>query len=34
MLTWYGVTVFALMTPEIIISAFILNRVAQKSIQY
>ena len=34
MLTWYGVTVFALMTPEIIISAFILNRVAQKSILY
>ena len=34
MLTWYGVTVFALMTPEIIISAFILNRVAQKNIQY
>ena len=30
MLIWYGVTVFALMTPEIIISAFILNRLAQK----
>lgn len=32
MLTWYGVSVFALMTPEIIISAFILNRLAQKQI--
>ena len=32
MLTWYGVSVFALMTPEIIISAFIFNRLAQKPI--
>ena len=30
MLTWYGVTVFALMIPEIIISIFILNRLAHK----
>jgi hypothetical protein len=30
MLTWYGVSVFALMTPEVIISAFILNRLAHK----
>lgn len=33
MLTWYGVSVFALMTPEIIISAFILNRLGHKSVQ-
>ena len=33
MLVWYGVTVFVLMTPEIILSAFILNRLAQKSVQ-
>ncbi|MCR4592993.1 MAG: hypothetical protein K5672_07565 [Bacteroidaceae bacterium] len=32
MLTWYSVSVFALMTPEIIISAFILNRLAHKPI--
>jgi hypothetical protein len=30
MLTWYGVTVFALMIPEITISIFILNRLAHK----
>ena len=33
MLTWYVMTVFALMTPEIIISVFILNRLAQKQVQ-
>ena len=33
MLIWYGVTVFALMTPEIILSAFILNRLTHKSVQ-
>ena len=32
MLTWYSMSVFALMTPEIIISAFILNRLAHKPI--
>lgn len=33
MLTWYGVTLFALMTPEIIISAFILSKLNCQSKQ-
>ena len=33
MLAWYGITVFSLMIPEIIVSVFILNRLAHKQVQ-